>query len=83
MRATNLKFETRYSKLATNLKFGIQICLASKLFLCACASGNNANPNLVAKLLPYAACVVAVGFACGLLVFMVMMGFACGQKHGI
>ena len=52
MRATNLKFETRYSKLATNLKFGIQICLVSKLFLCACASGNNANPELVAKLLP-------------------------------
>ena len=45
-------WNSNLSKLAINLKFEIQLCLGSKLVLCACASGNNANPELVAKLLP-------------------------------
>ena len=49
----HMQLRTAYAYSNLKFKFEIQICLVSKLFLCACASGNNANPNLVAKLLPY------------------------------
>ena len=52
LRATNLKFETRYPKLATNLEFGIQICLVPKLFCAHVQAGTTQIPTLLQNCCP-------------------------------